>query len=76
LDRQASIIQTYKVRQNTGLLAEEILKLGLDLQVIVLDDTTPDSTGEPADDLAGQHSGVRAITGRASWGWARPTSPV
>jgi glycosyltransferase involved in cell wall biosynthesis len=61
LNRHAGIIQTYKVRQNIGLLAEEILKLGLDSQVIVVDDTSPDGTGELADDLAGQHSGVRVI---------------
>jgi dolichol-phosphate mannosyltransferase len=61
LNRHAVIIPTYNERENIGLLVEEILNLGLDSQVIVVDDNSPDGTGQLVDDLASQHSGVQVI---------------
>jgi dolichol-phosphate mannosyltransferase len=55
------IIPTYNERENIGLLVEEILNLGLDSQVIIVDDNSPDGTGELADELAAQHPGIRVI---------------
>jgi dolichol-phosphate mannosyltransferase len=61
LDRHAIIIPTYNERENIGPLVKEILNLGLDSQVIIVDDNSPDGTGELADELADQHPGVRVI---------------
>jgi len=61
LDRHAVIIPTYNERENLGLLVEGILSLELDTQVIIVDDNSPDGTGELADELAAQHPGIRAL---------------
>jgi dolichol-phosphate mannosyltransferase len=61
LDKHAIIIPTYNERENIGPLVKEILNLGLDSQVIIVDDNSPDGTGELADELADQHPGVRVI---------------
>jgi dolichol-phosphate mannosyltransferase len=61
LDRHAVIIPTYNERENIGLLVEGILDLGLGTQVVIVDDNSPDGTGELADELAIQHPGVQVI---------------
>jgi len=61
LDKHSIIVPTYNERENIGLLVEEILDLSLDSQVIIVDDNSPDGTGQLADDLAAKYSGVRVI---------------
>jgi dolichol-phosphate mannosyltransferase len=61
LSSHAIIIPTYNERENIGLLIEEILDLGLSSQVIVVDDNSPDGTGELVDKLVTKHSGVHVI---------------
>jgi glycosyltransferase involved in cell wall biosynthesis len=61
LDTHAIVIPTYNERENITLLVTDILALGLDSRVIVVDDNSPDGTGELADELAAQHPGVRVI---------------
>lgn len=61
MDSHAIIIPTYNERENIGLLVEEILDLGLGSQVIIVDDNSPDGTGELADELAAEHPGVHVI---------------
>jgi dolichol-phosphate mannosyltransferase len=75
LDNHAIIIPTYNEAENIGLLVEEILNLGLDSQVIIVDDNSPDGTGELADELAAQHPGVRVIhrSGKLGLGTAHIT---
>ena len=46
------VIPTYNERENIGLLVDDILALPLDIQVIVVDDNSPDGTGELLDDMA------------------------
>jgi dolichol-phosphate mannosyltransferase len=55
------VIPTYNERENVGLLVEGILDLGLGSQIIIVDDNSPDGTGELADELAAQHPGLRVI---------------
>jgi dolichol-phosphate mannosyltransferase len=61
LSNHSIIIPTYNERENIALLVEEILDLGLDSQVIVVDDNSPDGTGELADELAAKHTGIHVI---------------
>jgi dolichol-phosphate mannosyltransferase len=61
LDSHAVVIPTYNERENISLLVEGILDLGLNSQIIIVDDNSPDGTGELADELAAQHPGVRVI---------------
>lgn len=61
MNRHGIIVPTYNERENIGLLVEGILDLGLGSQIIIVDDNSPDGTGELADELAAQHSGIRVI---------------
>jgi dolichol-phosphate mannosyltransferase len=61
LDTHAIVIPTYNERENIVLLVEKIVNLGIGSQVIVVDDNSPDGTGQLADDLAAQHAGVQVI---------------
>jgi len=61
LETHAVIIPTYNERDNIGLLVEGIVGLQLGSQIIVVDDNSPDGTGELADELAARHDGIRVI---------------
>jgi dolichol-phosphate mannosyltransferase len=61
LSKQSVIIPTYNERENIRPLVEGIVGLGLGSQVIIVDDNSPDGTGQLADELAAEHSAVRVI---------------
>src|SRR4051812_9726899 len=54
-------IATYDERQNVRSICEQILALGLDADVLFMDDASPDGTGVELDRLAAEHSRVRVI---------------
>lgn len=56
----AIIIPTYNEAENLPLLVAAILKLPADLTVIVVDDNSPDGSGEIADHLAARSARVLA----------------
>jgi dolichol-phosphate mannosyltransferase len=69
------VIPTYCERENIGPLIQEVIGLGLDLDVLVVDDSSPDGTGEIVSALAGENPRVRLLTrtkrkGRGSAGVA------
>lgn len=55
------IIPTYNERENIVLLVPELLALPVGLNVIVVDDNSPDSTGLIADEMAAQNSRISVI---------------
>jgi dolichol-phosphate mannosyltransferase len=55
------IIPTYNEKENIVDLVEQILALPLDVGVIVVDDNSPDGTGQVADELAGQRPAVSVV---------------
>lgn len=57
----ATIIPTYNERENLPSLVQQLLALDLDLSVIVVDDNSPDGTGELAEELSCRHERVHAI---------------
>jgi len=60
--RTAIVIPTYNESDNIRELVEEILKLNTNpLEVIIVDDNSPDGTGRIADDLAQDHWEVSVI---------------
>ena len=61
LDTHAVIIPTYNERENIGLLVDSIAGLQLGSRIIVVDDNSPDGTGELADELASRYSDVCVI---------------
>jgi dolichol-phosphate mannosyltransferase len=54
-------IPTYDERQNVGPMCEQILALGLDADLLFMDDGSPDGTGQVLDELAAKHSRVRVV---------------
>lgn len=55
-------LPTYNERDNLEPLAEQILSISPEISLLIVDDQSPDGTGEIADRLAGTHAGrVRVI---------------
>ena len=52
-----AIVPTYNEADNLSELIEELLALPLNLGVVVVDDNSPDGTGDLADHLAAMHPG-------------------
>lgn len=61
MDRHTIIVPTYNERENISLLVEDILNLGLGSQIIIVDDNSPDGTGQLADELAAQYPAIHVI---------------
>ncbi len=57
----AVIIPTYNESDNIVALVEEILALRAVAHIIIVDDNSPDGTGQIADELARQHQEVHVI---------------
>ena len=55
------VIPTYNECENIGLLVDDIMALPLDIQVIVVDDNSPDGTGELVDDIASRLPALHVI---------------
>ena len=58
------IIPTYNERENIKSLVRQLLDLPVGLRVIVVDDNSPDGTGELADGLAAESNGRVAVIHR------------
>ncbi len=51
------IVPTYNEKENIATLVEQLVALPVDVEVIVVDDNSPDGTGEIVDALAEEHPG-------------------
>ena len=54
-------IPTYNERANVGPMCQQILALGIDADLMFMDDASPDGTGRLLDALAAQHPRVRVV---------------
>ena len=54
-------IPTYNERDNVGPMCEQIMALGLDADLLFMDDASPDGTGQALDELAARFPRVRVI---------------
>jgi dolichol-phosphate mannosyltransferase len=54
-------IPTYNERDNVGPMCEQILALGLDADLLFMDDGSPDGTGQLLDELSARHARVRVV---------------
>ncbi len=64
------IIPTYNERDNLRPLTERVLALGLPLDILFIDDGSPDGTGDLADELARSHPEVSVIHRSGKLGYA------
>ena len=70
--RVCVIIPTYNERENLPRLLPQVLEQSAEIDVLVVDDASPDGTGGLADELAAAHTRVHAIhrTGKLGLGTA------
>ena len=55
------IVPTYNERENLPRMAERLLKLPVPVDLLVVDDSSPDGTGELADELAAKHPRIHVL---------------
>ena len=60
-DRVLVIVPTYNERENLPRLVDRILAQSAGVDILVVDDNSPDGTGQLADQLAGQNSRVKVL---------------
>jgi dolichol-phosphate mannosyltransferase len=63
------VLPTYNEIENLPLMVEQLLALGIEgLQILVVDDNSPDGTGELADELVAQHPEIVHVLHRKGKG--------
>ena len=55
------IVPTYNERENLPRMAQKILSLPVAVDVLFVDDNSPDGTGKLADELAAQHPQIHVL---------------
>ena len=55
------IVPTYNERDNLPMMAERLLKLSVPVDMLVVDDNSPDGTGKIADELAAKHPSINVL---------------
>lgn len=55
------VIPSYNERENIERLITEILELALDIKILIVDDNSPDGTGEVVDQMAREYAKVEVI---------------
>ena len=55
------IVPTYNERENLPRIAERLLKLPVAVDLLVVDDHSPDGTGKIADELTGKYTQIHVL---------------
>jgi dolichol-phosphate mannosyltransferase len=61
MNRTIVVVPTYNERENLPPLAQRLLALPVTVDLLVVDDNSPDGTGRIADELAREHSSVHVL---------------
>ena len=61
MTRTVVIIPTYQEKENIAPLIQQTFELGLDLWILVVDDNSPDGTGQLADSLRDQYPKLQVL---------------
>jgi dolichol-phosphate mannosyltransferase len=65
------VVPTYNERDNLPPLVERLLKLPVQVDLLVVDDNSPDGTGKLADELAAKHPSVHVLHRQQKQGLGR-----
>ncbi|GFP20138.1 dolichol-phosphate mannosyltransferase, partial [Candidatus Hakubella thermalkaliphila] len=69
--RSLLIVPTYNERDNLRSLAEKIFSASLKVDVLVVDDDSPDGTGEVGEELAGQYQHFQILHRKNDRGYGK-----
>lgn len=61
MNRTVVVVPTYNERENLAPLVRRILSLNVAVDMLVVDDNSPDGTGKVADELAAQQAAVNVL---------------
>jgi dolichol-phosphate mannosyltransferase len=61
MNRTLVVVPTYNERENLPSLAQRLLALPVPVDMLVVDDNSPDGTGKLADELAARHSSIHVL---------------
>lgn len=61
MNRTLVVVPTYNERENLPMLAQRLLALPTAVDLLVVDDNSPDGTGQLADEIAAKHSSVHVL---------------
>jgi len=61
MNKTLVIVPTYNERENLAALADRLLQLPVAVDLLVVDDNSPDGTGKLADELAAKHPRIRVL---------------
>ncbi len=61
MNRALVVVPTYNERENLPLLVRKLLALPVKVDLLVVDDNSPDGTGKLADELATQHAFIHVL---------------
>lgn len=61
MNKTLVVVPTYNERENLPPLAQRLMQLPVGVDLLVVDDNSPDGTGKLADELASQHPSVHAL---------------
>lgn len=61
MNQTVIIVPTYNERENLPRMLEKLLSLPVSVDVLVVDDNSPDGTGKIADELAAKHPQVQVL---------------
>jgi len=61
MEKVLIVIPTYNEKENISTIIPEILKLNLNIEILVVDDNSPDGTGKVVDNLAQENPKIQVI---------------
>ena len=61
MNKTLVVVPTYNERENLPPLAQRLLALPVPVDLLVVDDNSPDGTGKLADDLAAKHPSIHVL---------------
>jgi dolichol-phosphate mannosyltransferase len=61
MNRTLIVVPTYNERENLPQLAQRVLALPVSIDMLVVDDNSPDGTGRIADELAATHASIHVL---------------